>query len=126
MEVVKFLLESGASVNQSCGKLNFTALIAAANEGHEETVRVLLAYPGCDVNATKSNGYTALISACNSRYLNIANLLIEHGADVNKASATGCSALYLACSAGDIRVVKALLDAKADVNKPSNVSELCS
>jgi hypothetical protein len=122
VEVIKYLLEVGAPINQPSGNTKFTPLIAAANEGHTEAVLLLLTHPDCDVNACKSNGYTALMSASSFRYLKIVRMLLAKGADVNKSSVTGCSPLYLACSAGDCNIVQELLEAKADVNKPSNVS----
>ncbi|HLE76269.1 MAG TPA: ankyrin repeat domain-containing protein, partial [Candidatus Babeliales bacterium] len=51
-------------------------LIAAAEEGHVNTVKELLAVPGIDANAQGDCGYTALIYAAGRGYENVVKELL--------------------------------------------------
>ena len=57
---------------------SFTALIAAASEGHEAVVRTLIS-KGADVNARSANGTTALKIATKKGHKNVVRLLQEAG-----------------------------------------------
>lgn len=47
LEMVKFLLDSGANVNVQ-DEDGSTALMCASEHGHTEIVKMLLAHPDCD------------------------------------------------------------------------------
>ncbi len=76
LEMVKFLIRSGADVNQH-GSLGWPPLMHAANNGHLEVVRHLIDH-GADVNATDHNGFTVLQQS--SRYPEITQVLKDAGA----------------------------------------------
>lgn len=92
------------------GNLRRTALSLAAEEGHAEIVRQLLAN-GADVNFRDGMGMTPLTKAISHGRERVAGLLLEAGADPNvvvKAQDSGCC-LHFACKEGCAAVVKAVL-----------------
>jgi len=74
---------------------------------------------GADVNATESNGTTALHWAVYNNDLPLVKALIAEGADVNAVNRYGSTPMSEAATVGDYDVVKALLDAGADVDSPN-------
>ena len=73
IEIVKFLLESGADVNADY------ALINASKKGITEVVKLLLE-KGADVNKKTNEGHTALYYATQKGYTGIVKLLESAGA----------------------------------------------
>ena len=61
------------------GYRGFTPLHYAAEEGHKETAKLLIA-EGADVNAKKEDGYTPLDEAIINDETETADLLRKHGA----------------------------------------------
>ncbi|KAJ1527484.1 hypothetical protein ONE63_007457 [Megalurothrips usitatus] len=54
-----------------------TALHLAASRGYREVVALLLAAPGCQVNAANRDGYTALHVAVESGFVDVVNTLLS-------------------------------------------------
>jgi ankyrin repeat protein len=81
LEVVRFLLQSGANVNlrSRSGK---TALIPFSASGCLAGIELLLRN-GVDVNLPDSDGMTPLMWACRNGHLEAVKLLVRHSADVN-------------------------------------------
>ena len=77
IEIVKFLLESGADPNLETD--TFTTLSLAVDKGHSEIVKLLLAH-NAFVNAEPSRGFNALQLACKRGSLQDATTLISAGA----------------------------------------------
>tara|TARA_B110001452_G_C15044359_1_gene364691 strand:+ start:99 stop:707 length:609 start_codon:yes stop_codon:yes gene_type:complete len=96
-----------------------TALVAAAELGHQAVVGVLLSQPDVDVNAARSDGATALFIACvlgNSSC--IPSLLAAPGIDVNRPAETGASAVLIAAVNGHVDCLALLLaHPEVDVNR---------
>ncbi len=116
------------------------ALVAAAINGHEDCVKVLLEAgaihldmalieacilgqdrcakvlleAGADVNARLSDFSTALIQASSRGYIGCLTVLLQAGADVNIKATSGRTALTEASQAGYVDCVEALLDMKAN------------
>jgi ankyrin repeat protein len=139
-ETMKLLLQNGADVNCIGDELGETPLMAAAQMGHEEALKMLLeqgAYP----NIKQKEGKTALSIALEYQQPAIAALLQQNGAkasvldaassgDIESVrtrlssdsqtlslrDATGYSSLYHAAEAGHSEVAAVLLAAGADPN----------
>ena len=96
VEKVRLLLEAGADVNWA-NEFGTTPIHLAAENGHTECVRLLLAAPGIDVNKADYAGDTPLIEATlcgNTECVRL--LLAAPGIDVNKKNKDGFTPLYWA------------------------------
>lgn len=110
---LRMALANGVSPDEA-NEVGFTSLMAAAERGSQQLVRILLD-AGADVNAATSRkvssarGSTALISAVAKGHMDIVRLLVEAGANVNAETTWGESPLYEATRREDVEMVKYLL-----------------
>lgn len=111
------LADAGADINLP-DEEGWTALMAAASEGHTEVVRALASRQGVDINARNHDRETALMRAVISGHNEVAiELLACSEIDVNACTQFGKTVLIIACSTGDALMVALLLDAPGiDVN----------
>jgi ankyrin repeat protein len=108
VDVAQFLLSHGAQVDEPSNDKRCTPLLFAtgvATVGHwsplyperqEEIVQLLLAH-GANVQATNSDGQTALHPTARSGLVDLARFLIKHGADVCAVTSNGETALHAVC-----------------------------
>ena len=89
------------------------ALLRAAREGKDDTVKSLLSSPNVNVNATDDNGSTALIEAARYGHDDVVQVLLTHGADVKAKDKDSKTALMLAVQGGHDEVVRLLKQAGA-------------
>ncbi len=87
-----------------------TALMAAANNGHEEVVEFLLDH-GADVNAENEMGETAIMMAAYNENIEIVNTLIDEGADLDAETQEGGIVLDYA---GNSEIEELLIDHGAE------------
>ncbi|KAJ5719182.1 hypothetical protein N7493_007637 [Penicillium malachiteum] len=103
-----------------------TALQAAAQNGHIEVVRMLIAVNSLS-NAPPApyGGRTALQAAAEGGHLEIVKILLADGHDVNGLPApySGRTALQVAAERGHVAIVEVLLKAKADVEAPASTHD---
>jgi ankyrin repeat protein len=120
LEVVKLLINAGASVNAK--ELDgFTSLHQASIIGRRDFIELLLQAGGRKVlNCFDFISRTPLMYAVENRHLDIARTLLEEGSDVNicHEPPLGDTALYYAVENEDVDMVKLLLDAGADPDIP--------
>jgi ankyrin repeat protein len=95
-EVVKLLLNRGASVN---AKKGYTPLHLAAYSGYVEIAKNLLSHKAI-INATTLTKATPLYLAVQQGQLRVILLLLENGASVNIPKNDGTTPLYLAAKIG--------------------------
>ena len=88
-------------------------LIDAVKRGDIAAARVLV-QGQVDVNATSTDGSTALHWAAHNGDVRMADLLIRAGADLGAQSRYGVTPLYLACRVGSADVIDRLLEVGAD------------
>ncbi|NIR44211.1 MAG: tetratricopeptide repeat protein [Gemmatimonadetes bacterium] len=81
VEVGELLIAAGADPNQGAGSEGYkrTPLMAAAEKGHAEFVRLLIR-AGAEVNARLESGYTALEGAESNGHTEVVKILLEAGA----------------------------------------------
>eukprot|EP00931_Biecheleriopsis_adriatica_P053059 TRINITY_DN30995_c0_g1_i1.p1 TRINITY_DN30995_c0_g1~~TRINITY_DN30995_c0_g1_i1.p1 ORF type:complete len:485 (-),score=125.63 TRINITY_DN30995_c0_g1_i1:51-1472(-) len=101
--------------------LERTALLAAAEEGHLEAIR-LLVNAKADIEYQDTSGFHALYLAAGaaSAQQAVAFLLLS-GADVNLRNKSGYTPLHNACGCGETSSIRALIEAKGDLNIRSQI-----
>jgi ankyrin repeat protein len=112
LEILRLTIDAGADPRLT-NRFGGTALIPAAERGHVEVVRELLARTDVNVNHVNNLGWTALLEAVilgdgGERHQEIARMLIEAGADVNLADGEGDTPLAHARARGQAEMVKIL------------------
>ena len=97
-------------VNQASGSM--TCLMAAAQQGNEAAVELLLQQPGRDVNLVDEVGYTALHFAANRGHLGVVRRLLEHPSltCLNVRNSYGNTALMLALRNNHLKCVELLAE----------------
>ena len=115
LEMVRLLVQHGASVNAACVDSVMTAVMFASQEGYLEVVRFLIEH-GAHVNVveTMNGGCTSLMWASERGYLEVVRCLLGGGATVNAAADSGCTALMSASKGGHLSTVRLLLEHGAD------------
>ena len=101
------ILEKKPELVNALSRAGRTPLHYAANGGHVDAVKALLAN-GANVEAERTSGFTPLHDAIVKKQRDVAELLIEHGAKIHGEM----SAAYV-----DKQTVQLLIDLGADVNQ---------
>lgn len=115
LEGVKRAAARGDSVNAQ-GRGGFSALLAAARNGHLDVVQYLVEH-GADINKRDNNrDKTPLTAAAFKGHADIIEYLLQHGAEINDQSINKWTALHDAAYIGCFECVKALVDHKADLH----------
>jgi hypothetical protein len=91
-------------------------LFAAAQHGHQEVVKALLAH-SASVDQPKHGGATPLVVAGRGGHLEVVKALLAHSASVDQATDQGVTPLFVAGHQGHLEVVKALLAHSASVDQ---------
>ncbi|MDD5056744.1 MAG: ankyrin repeat domain-containing protein [Sideroxydans sp.] len=118
-EVIRLLLEKGASVNEQNRYFGTTALMYSVDK--PDNVQLLL-NSGADANMKNSHDRTALIIAADKSNTAAVKLLLDRGADVNVIDEDGRTALSVALlnkrgrPQKDIAIAQMLLDKGGDMN----------
>ena len=119
-QCAKYLIKAIGNVNMQ-DNYGFTALMAAVQSGHMDTVaqsgHTDIVEMKADVDKqNKKDGFTSLRMAAKKGYLDIVKYLIEADADVNLQDKKGDLALIMAANQGHIDTVRYLIEANASVN----------
>jgi len=119
LEKARLLVAKGADVNARSKQGSTPLLIAAADDGASEVVKLLLER-GADILASDESHETALNQAAYANDLATVKLLLRKGADVNAKDVAGETPLMNAAAEGNPEMVRMLLAHGADVNSVSN------
>jgi ankyrin repeat protein len=111
-EMLKLVLDRGASAKNITSPYYGTALIAAAHLGHAEVVRILIK-AGAPLDHVNNLGWTALIEAIvlgngGRNYQETVSALVMAGANLNLADRRGTTPLALARSRNYEAIVRIL------------------
>ena len=107
-DVVRFLLEHGASVDMEDTQ-NIAPLQSASREGHTTIVMELLAV-GANTSAKDVTGRTAIHHAVRAGHMETVKVLIENSADLEAKDLQGHSVLTLATASGNEELAMFLLE----------------
>jgi ankyrin repeat protein len=121
--VVRRVLAKGLDPNIREPERGETGLIVAMRYEAKDTLTLLLAQPGIDLDAKAPNGNTALMMAAFRQNKPAVLTLLGAGASINQS---GWTALHYAAAAGGIDITNLLLDRKAqiDAESPSGMTPL--
>ncbi len=112
--VVELLLSKGVDIEAKNTINNYTALLAAASQGHELTVRCLLE-ARANVNARSAKGFTALHKAAAFASEALFDALLARGSLLEARTTEGSTALIIAAKNDNPLGIEILLDAGADL-----------
>uniref|UniRef100_A0AAY4E8H8 Euchromatic histone-lysine N-methyltransferase 2 n=1 Tax=Denticeps clupeoides TaxID=299321 RepID=A0AAY4E8H8_9TELE len=108
IDVVKFLIQSGACVYHEDGS---TGLHHAAKLGNLDVVNLLLGTGQVDVNAQDSGGWTPIIWAAEHRHIDVIRALLDRGSDVTLKDKEMNVCLHWASFAGSVEIAELVLNA---------------
>ena len=94
---IRALVAAGADVNLGERSNSNFPLRAACAHNRPDIVRLLLEL-GANVNATSSEGITALHWVCHTGNLPVAHILLDHGADPNAGNRQASTPLHYLCT----------------------------
>ncbi|XP_065907268.1 uncharacterized protein [Dysidea avara] len=119
LEVMQFLLSSGANVNKR--NINDdTPLHLAVQHGNVQAVELLLCTEA-DINARNKSGITPLHRAAEKGDIQLVELLVSRGADVDSTDNWGNTPLHKGTENGHAQVVEFLLSKVANVDSKDNI-----
>lgn len=118
VDIVRFLLDSGAEVNATTAGGN-TALVFAAQNGHNDVGKLLL-QKGAKVDIRNKYAMTPLFFAADRGNVEMAAMLIAYGGDINAFSPLFGTPLHRAVFNGRDEMVKFLLKKKANTTIQNN------
>jgi ankyrin repeat protein len=95
-EIVKLLVEAGATINIIKDNDGTTAFHYACMGGDYETVKLMLSNKA-DIELVDNDGRTSLMYASHSCYETVVSQLLAYGSKVNKQDSSGNTALTYSC-----------------------------
>lgn len=115
-EVVELLIRKGAKINGKHTESCWTCLHQAAYKGYCEMVRLLVAVPGCQLEARDDHQITPLFVAAQYGQQHCLEILVDAGADVNTQAGDLATPLMIASQEGHEGCVEVLLAHGANPN----------
>ncbi|XP_072269322.1 uncharacterized protein [Pyxicephalus adspersus] len=105
-------------LKEHSGESGFTPLHMASQSGHESLVRLLLNYPGIQVDAaTSRQGSTPIHLAAQNGHTAVVGLLLSKStSQMNMIDSHGRTCLHLAAANGHNEMLRALIGQGADIN----------
>ena len=120
MRVVEEILLSDPNIDVNWANPDWeswTALHAAAAQGHQDVTQLLLAHPAIDVNKRDSLGKTPLCDACHFGEAGTVKLLLQDARVlVNVVDNSGCPPIWRAAFWGHAEVVRWLVASGREVD----------
>lgn len=120
IEMVKFLIQSGAHVNQADDD-GLTPLHLAVASGATTTLVAFLLDQGANILSTDNQGANALHIAADSGNVPLIRLLLGKGSPINEVTADHESATFLAAEQAHLPALELLLANGGNANEPNGV-----
>ena len=114
-EIVDILLQYNANIELTLVRGTTALMITCMNDGPTQQIQIVssLLNAQAKTNVQDSEGYTALMLACQQQFTQAVTLLLANGAQTDLQSEDGWTALMLACRDGGNEIVHLLLQYKA-------------
>ncbi len=112
IELMRFFISRGASVNTRDRYAN-TPFLIAAHKGHNDAIN-LLVDQGSDLHLANRAGNNAVLRAVTKNHPKTVQRLLELGVDPNLPNSSGVTALTSSVYNGQLIITKALIEAGAD------------
>jgi ankyrin repeat protein len=124
IDLVKFLIEIEAKVNQATND-GRTPIYIASENGKSAIVKELI-LKGADPSLPKNDGMNPIIIASKNGHHDVVEELIKEKVNVNQATINGDTSILLASREGHSKVVAKLIEAKADLttNKKNGLNPI--
>ncbi|KAF9977262.1 hypothetical protein BGZ73_006523 [Actinomortierella ambigua] len=122
LDIVEFLLEHGAPVNEKDESLTISRRLSAVSKGHIEIARELLAH-AADPNIQDNRKQTAMHRAAAKGATALVKLLIEKKSRLNTPDSVRNTPLHLACQEEHGETALVLIEAGADVDRTNGESK---
>ena len=115
LEVIRFLVESGANKDQGMTLFGVTPLLMAACQGHLEVVRFLVESGANKDQGTTDDEETPVFTAAAGGHLEVVRFLVESGANKDQGRTdNGATPLFMAAQNGHLEVVRFLVASGAN------------
>ena len=115
LDVVIYLIDSGADIHALSADRETTLVVAATSNTADVVERLI--QKGVDINAADDSAFTALMAAAmRPLFPEVLEKLIKAGADINLRNSNGNTALCDALQMGSLTEVNLLIQAGADMN----------
>lgn len=111
-EIVRLLVDNGASVNTKDGGGAVPFILAIAMNDNDLAMELINKCARVNIYDSSSN---ALFTAIEKQKSDIVRLLIQKGADVNKVGGFGIKPIYRAAAFNSLEIVKLLVEGGADI-----------
>ncbi|XP_063416033.1 uncharacterized protein LOC134697681 [Mytilus trossulus] len=118
-EIVRLLIDCGASVNSNTSYRKCSPLIAAIMGNFSSIVDTILKNRDIDVNIADNKHVTPLMVACNSGNFEMVCSLVQKGAKLDVIDKCGQTALMFASRHGYSDIVEFLCEQNANINLKS-------
>ena len=110
LDILDFLLDSGADVNKPCHNHQRTPAMYAADIGNVNCLEKLI-QKGARLNSVDKTGRTVWMVAAQTGNVDMLKCLLEdNGVDKNSIDKKGCSVLYWTVGSGNVEAVRYLLN----------------
>ncbi|KAI9793748.1 MAG: hypothetical protein M1833_000694 [Piccolia ochrophora] len=121
IELCRLLLQHGADANYTGGPEPI--LVMSARMGKLEIVKLLVQDGAATIDATTSDGSTALTTAAGNGHAQIVAYLLDSGANKDQSDNDAVTPLMMGCVSNSVEIVRLLVTAGASLDEQSSTSK---
>jgi len=123
-QLVRFLIEHGASLNTPSPKSGYTPIFLAASQCKFHTLKLLLEH-GADLNAVAPEGATLLHVSAGYGAFDIVKFLLEKGFPLEQLDDNKATPFLYSCISGNLELVLFFLKSGANIHQRTKQKESC-
>ncbi|XP_041370833.1 histone-lysine N-methyltransferase EHMT2-like [Gigantopelta aegis] len=118
LSCVQYLVKAGADVKEM-GEDGMSCLHYAAKSGNIDIIKYLIETAKMDPNIQDDGGWTPIIWAAESQFLNVVRYLMYEGADPKVQDNEENTGLHWAAYSGNVDITELFIEAGCDINSPN-------